>query len=169
MCADGVVSEPAPSATSSMGGVGDGDLDELRARVQEMEDSLTCSICMERKRSVAFLCGHSACHQCTGALKICHMCRKPITGKINLFNWAAPQDLHHTKSISSLNGMTYWLHQNPIFSWQQEKKTVLLEAISVGCFNNSIIMKEMQYNDGLHSYSLLFRIDYTLWNEQWTN
>ena len=52
-----------------------------------MEDTLTCNICLDRKRNVAFLCGHSACNDCAQPLRQCHMCRKPITKRINLFNW----------------------------------------------------------------------------------
>ncbi|XP_071451950.1 E3 ubiquitin-protein ligase MIB2 [Hetaerina americana] len=54
-------------------------------KLAEMEEALNCSICMERKRTVAFLCGHSACDKCSQTLKICHMCRKTITTKINLY------------------------------------------------------------------------------------
>ncbi len=58
---------------------------DLQRKMQEMEDTLNCSICLENVKSVAFLCGHSACTQCSQPLKVCHMCRKPITKKINLF------------------------------------------------------------------------------------
>lgn len=61
-------------------------LRELQRKMQEMEDTLNCSICLENVRSVAFMCGHSACTNCAQPLKVCHMCRKPITRKINLFN-----------------------------------------------------------------------------------
>ncbi|XP_046396249.1 E3 ubiquitin-protein ligase MIB2 [Ischnura elegans] len=57
----------------------------LANKLAEMEEALNCSICMERKRTVAFLCGHSACDKCSHTLKICHMCRKTITKKINLY------------------------------------------------------------------------------------
>jgi len=59
---------------------------ELSRKLQEMEDTLTCNICLDRKRNVAFLCGHSACNDCAQPLRQCHMCRKPITKRINLFN-----------------------------------------------------------------------------------
>ena len=58
---------------------------EMQRRMQEMEDTITCSICLDRVRSVAFLCGHGACAPCAQTLKVCHMCRKQITSKINLF------------------------------------------------------------------------------------
>lgn len=45
----------------------------LETKIQEIEETHCCSICMERKRNVAFLCGHSACSKCAETLKICHM------------------------------------------------------------------------------------------------
>jgi E3 ubiquitin-protein ligase mind-bomb len=45
----------------------------LETKIQEIEENHCCSICMERKRNVAFLCGHSACSKCAETLKTCHM------------------------------------------------------------------------------------------------
>ncbi|XP_012288301.1 E3 ubiquitin-protein ligase MIB2 [Orussus abietinus] len=66
----------------------DKDLERLRyleTRVADLEEANMCSICMERRRNVAFLCGHGACEHCSTPLKTCHMCRKTITKKINLY------------------------------------------------------------------------------------
>ncbi|KAL2738045.1 E3 ubiquitin-protein ligase MIB2-like isoform X3 [Vespula squamosa] len=57
----------------------------LETRVADLEEANMCSICMERRRNVAFLCGHGACEHCAAPLKTCHMCRKTITKKINLY------------------------------------------------------------------------------------
>lgn len=57
----------------------------LENKIQEMEETHCCSICLERRRNVAFLCGHLACSKCAETLKICHMCRKTISKKINLY------------------------------------------------------------------------------------
>ncbi|XP_030376878.1 E3 ubiquitin-protein ligase MIB2 [Scaptodrosophila lebanonensis] len=57
----------------------------LENKVQEFEESHYCGICMERKRDVAFLCGHGACSHCAETLRTCHMCRKTILKKINLY------------------------------------------------------------------------------------
>lgn len=57
----------------------------LETKVQEMEESQGCSICMERRRNVAFLCGHGACAVCAQTLRTCHMCRKAIAKKIYLY------------------------------------------------------------------------------------
>lgn len=60
-------------------------LQYLENKIQEIEEAHGCSICMERRRNVVFLCGHGACMCCAQTLKICHMCRKPISKKINLY------------------------------------------------------------------------------------
>ncbi|RUS90925.1 hypothetical protein EGW08_001322 [Elysia chlorotica] len=57
----------------------------LKKRLQELEDTVICPICMERQRSRVFLCGHTACGQCADSLKTCPICRRPIKHKINLF------------------------------------------------------------------------------------
>lgn len=57
----------------------------LESKIMEIEETHCCSICMERRRNVAFLCGHGACSRCADTLKTCHMCRKPISKKINLY------------------------------------------------------------------------------------
>uniref|UniRef100_A0A182MM47 RING-type E3 ubiquitin transferase n=1 Tax=Anopheles culicifacies TaxID=139723 RepID=A0A182MM47_9DIPT len=57
----------------------------LESKIMEIEETHCCSICMERRRNIAFLCGHGSCSKCGETLKICHMCRKPITKKINLY------------------------------------------------------------------------------------
>ena len=58
----------------------------LERRLNEMEENIMCSICMERRRDMAFMCGHTVCSTCGEALRICHMCRKPISKKINLYS-----------------------------------------------------------------------------------
>ncbi|CAH1175954.1 unnamed protein product [Phaedon cochleariae] len=57
----------------------------LECKIAEIEESHACSICMERKKNVVFLCGHSTCARCADTLKICHMCRKTITKKIPIY------------------------------------------------------------------------------------
>lgn len=65
--------------------LGSDRLKYLESRIAEIEESYTCSICMERRRNVAFLCGHGACDDCSQTLRTCHMCRKLIARKINLY------------------------------------------------------------------------------------
>lgn len=57
----------------------------LECKIAEIEESHACSICMEKKRNVVFMCGHSACSKCADTLKTCHMCRKAITQKIPIY------------------------------------------------------------------------------------
>lgn len=57
----------------------------LECKIAEIEESHACSICMERKRNVVFLCGHGTCAKCADTLKTCHMCRKTITKKIPIY------------------------------------------------------------------------------------
>nr|CAG4638708.1 EOG090X0CJG [Cyclestheria hislopi] len=57
----------------------------LESQIAAIEEAYTCSICMERRRNVAFLCGHGACDNCSQTLRTCHMCRKIIARKINLY------------------------------------------------------------------------------------
>ncbi|CAH1773486.1 unnamed protein product [Owenia fusiformis] len=76
----------APSPTAGVRQENAAQVQDLIKRMQDLEDAVNCSICLENKRSVAFLCGHGACQVCAQPLRVCHMCRKPITKKINLFN-----------------------------------------------------------------------------------
>ncbi|KAI1301242.1 E3 ubiquitin-protein ligase MIB2 [Halotydeus destructor] len=57
----------------------------LEVRIAEMEEATCCGICMERIKNVVFLCGHGTCAKCAQTLKTCHMCREPITKKINVY------------------------------------------------------------------------------------
>ncbi|XP_011696317.1 PREDICTED: E3 ubiquitin-protein ligase MIB2-like [Wasmannia auropunctata] len=54
-------------------------------KIADFDGTNMCNICMERRRNVAFLCGHCACEHCAAQLNTCHMCRKTITKKINLY------------------------------------------------------------------------------------
>ncbi|XP_072174847.1 E3 ubiquitin-protein ligase MIB2-like [Diadema setosum] len=63
----------------------DEELRRLRERFQDLEEEMLCPICMENKRDMALLCGHTLCKKCCRALKQCPICRKPITKKIPLF------------------------------------------------------------------------------------
>nr|UEK51564.1 MIB2-like protein [Parasacculina yatsui] len=60
-------------------------LRQLESKIAEIEEVHGCSICLERRRNVVFLCGHGACAVCAHSLQNCHMCRKPITQKINVY------------------------------------------------------------------------------------
>lgn len=63
----------------------DRKLKELKTKIANLEEVAMCNICMEHNRNVAFLCGHGACKRCAAPLTICHMCRKRVRKKINLY------------------------------------------------------------------------------------
>ncbi|CAB9499671.1 protein ligase MIB1 [Seminavis robusta] len=52
---------------------------------QGSENDFTCAVCLERKKQVAFYCGHQTCLHCSPLLNECHICRKPIQGRVQLF------------------------------------------------------------------------------------
>lgn len=58
---------------------------EPPAKQRELLDALNCAICLEGRREVAFICGHTTCADCARKLSVCHMCRKTITKKITLY------------------------------------------------------------------------------------
>lgn len=63
-------------------------LDRMRylgLQVKSLEDYITCNICLERKIDQAFKCGHSCCSICSVNVHNCHICRIPVTQKIQLF------------------------------------------------------------------------------------
>ncbi|XP_011700184.1 PREDICTED: E3 ubiquitin-protein ligase mib1-like [Wasmannia auropunctata] len=57
----------------------------LGNKIADMEEANMCSICVERRRNVVFLCGHCACDLCAVQLNTCHICRKTITKIIDLY------------------------------------------------------------------------------------
>ena len=67
-----------PPAAAAM--PAEGEMGELPS-----DDDLSCAICLEHKKQVAFFCGHQACLKCAPLVDACHICRKPIEGRIQLF------------------------------------------------------------------------------------
>lgn len=65
--------------------VGMETVEMLKCKIAAIEDMITCNICMEKMKNVAFLCGHGSCFTCAQSLTSCHMCRLPITARINLY------------------------------------------------------------------------------------
>ncbi|XP_011684661.1 PREDICTED: E3 ubiquitin-protein ligase MIB1-like [Wasmannia auropunctata] len=60
-------------------------LNYLMTTIADFREANMCNICVERRRNVAFLCGHCACEHCAEQLNTCHICCKTITKKINLY------------------------------------------------------------------------------------
>jgi len=52
---------------------------------EEAQEELLCGICMEEKKNMVFSCGHTCCGKCAATLQLCHICRTPISQKIQLF------------------------------------------------------------------------------------
>ncbi|GBF91354.1 hypothetical protein Rsub_04094 [Raphidocelis subcapitata] len=48
-------------------------------------DSSLCGLCMERRKGLAFGCGHTVCVSCGEPLAACPFCRKEVTTRIRLF------------------------------------------------------------------------------------
>ena len=55
-------------------------------QVERSEDDMSCAVCLERKKQVAFFCGHQVCLVCSPSLQHCHICRKQIQGRIQLYD-----------------------------------------------------------------------------------
>lgn len=83
-----IVGSPSASSKIPAGLEGADPIERLKyleSKIQEIEETYSCGICMERSRNVVFLCGHGACVVCAQTLYTCHMCREPIARKINIY------------------------------------------------------------------------------------
>ena len=59
--------------------------DDKDHKIDRLEEQLQCGICLDRRRNVVFKCGHGACKDCSKNIEYCHMCRKLIIERINMF------------------------------------------------------------------------------------
>ena len=84
-CETLITNKICPNSPNDSGPKSDRLLHALEAKVQDLEDRFLCSICMERNKTIVFLCGHGACSPCSETLNTCHMCRSVITKKIFLY------------------------------------------------------------------------------------
>jgi len=62
-------------------------INQVPAGEAEMNDGENdnCAICWERKKNMAFKCGHTCCEICAQNLVLCHICRARIELKIKLY------------------------------------------------------------------------------------
>ncbi|XP_062046272.1 E3 ubiquitin-protein ligase MIB2 isoform X3 [Lepus europaeus] len=60
-------------------------VEELQSRYRQMEERITCPICMDSHIRLVFQCGHGACAPCGAALSACPICRQPIRDRIQIF------------------------------------------------------------------------------------
>uniref|UniRef100_A0A7N5ZPZ7 E3 ubiquitin-protein ligase MIB2 n=1 Tax=Anabas testudineus TaxID=64144 RepID=A0A7N5ZPZ7_ANATE len=60
-------------------------LEQLQSRYRQMEERITCPICIDNHIKLVFQCGHASCIECSAALKTCPICRQTIRERIQLF------------------------------------------------------------------------------------
>ncbi|XP_073765700.1 E3 ubiquitin-protein ligase MIB2 isoform X3 [Danio rerio] len=60
-------------------------LEQLQSRYRQMEERITCPICIDNHIRLVFQCGHASCIDCSSALKTCPICRQTIRERIQLF------------------------------------------------------------------------------------
>ncbi|XP_065127400.1 E3 ubiquitin-protein ligase MIB2 isoform X3 [Paramisgurnus dabryanus] len=60
-------------------------LEQLQSRYRQMEERITCPICIDNQIKLVFQCGHASCIDCSAALKTCPICRQAIRERIQLF------------------------------------------------------------------------------------
>ncbi|XP_048872531.1 E3 ubiquitin-protein ligase MIB2 isoform X3 [Brienomyrus brachyistius] len=60
-------------------------LEQLQSRYRQMEERITCPICIDNHIKLVFQCGHASCIDCSAALKTCPICRQAIRERIQLF------------------------------------------------------------------------------------
>lgn len=60
-------------------------VEELQSRYRQMEERITCPICIDSHIRLVFQCGHGACAPCGAALSACPICRQPVRDRIQIF------------------------------------------------------------------------------------
>uniref|UniRef100_A0A8C9V2Y3 E3 ubiquitin-protein ligase MIB2 n=1 Tax=Scleropages formosus TaxID=113540 RepID=A0A8C9V2Y3_SCLFO len=60
-------------------------LEQLQSRYRQMEERITCPICIDKHIKLVFQCGHASCVDCSASLKACPLCRQTIRERIQLF------------------------------------------------------------------------------------
>ncbi|XP_069097143.1 E3 ubiquitin-protein ligase MIB2 isoform X5 [Pleurodeles waltl] len=60
-------------------------MEELQNRYRQMEERMTCPICIDSHIKLVFQCGHGACLECSTALTVCPICRQGIRERIQIF------------------------------------------------------------------------------------
>jgi len=60
-------------------------IQERQMAKQQLEEVLTCTICMDEPKNCTFNCGHQSCMECAKELSNCHICRVPLTSRQRTF------------------------------------------------------------------------------------
>jgi hypothetical protein len=61
------------------------DTDDEDAHSFELDESFTCSICMEESKQIVFQCGHLTCEKCAVPMSECPFCRREIQTKTRMY------------------------------------------------------------------------------------
>nr|XP_028596720.1 E3 ubiquitin-protein ligase MIB2 isoform X2 [Podarcis muralis] len=60
-------------------------MEDLQNRYRQMEERITCPICIDNQIKLIFQCGHGSCQECSAALSVCPICRQTIRERIHIF------------------------------------------------------------------------------------
>ncbi|KAM8927100.1 E3 ubiquitin-protein ligase MIB2 isoform 2-T2 [Pelodytes ibericus] len=60
-------------------------MEELQNRYRQMEERMTCPICIDNHIKLVFQCGHGSCTECSISLTSCPICRQAIKERIQIF------------------------------------------------------------------------------------
>ncbi|XP_063799074.1 E3 ubiquitin-protein ligase MIB2 isoform X2 [Pseudophryne corroboree] len=60
-------------------------MEELQNRYRQMEERMTCPICIDSHIKLVFQCGHGSCTECSSSLTSCPICRQAIRERIQIF------------------------------------------------------------------------------------
>ncbi|XP_072283251.1 E3 ubiquitin-protein ligase MIB2 isoform X3 [Pyxicephalus adspersus] len=74
---DGIPSQEASDTRKMM--------EELQNRYRQMEERITCPICIDSHIKLVFQCGHGSCTDCSTSLTSCPICRQAIRERIQIF------------------------------------------------------------------------------------
>ncbi|XP_040181757.1 E3 ubiquitin-protein ligase MIB2 isoform X3 [Rana temporaria] len=74
---DGIPSQEASDTRKMM--------EELQNRYRQMEERITCPICIDSHIKLVFQCGHGSCTECSTSLNSCPICRQAIRERIQIF------------------------------------------------------------------------------------
>ncbi|XP_026537326.1 E3 ubiquitin-protein ligase MIB2 [Notechis scutatus] len=60
-------------------------MEDLQSRYRQMEERITCPICIDSHIRVIYQCGHGSCQECGVSLNVCPICRQAIRERIPIF------------------------------------------------------------------------------------
>ncbi|KAM4651101.1 E3 ubiquitin-protein ligase MIB2 isoform 2-T2 [Discoglossus pictus] len=60
-------------------------MEDLQSRYRQMEERITCPICIDNYIQLIFQCGHGSCTECSSSLTACPICRQGIRERIHIF------------------------------------------------------------------------------------